>query len=115
MAVRVNSIQSPKEEMAELREMIEHEKDVRRSLRISLREDYFKSQEAYLQEQIALLQSKLDTLRLRYSTGQSQLEESYKRQVRYECRYATLKHRDKINKFHEMKETLERLQREIVA
>lgn len=109
MAVRVNSIQTPREEMAELQVCIEHEREARRSLRISLSPEYYSAQKEYLEQQIAVLQGKLDTLNDRFNSGENELEASYARQKRLECRYNSLKHRDKIERMEQLAKQIEEI------
>ena len=113
MAVRTNKIHSPKEEMAELKTAIEHEKSVRRSLKISADTSYYQSQKEYLDQQIAAFQAKLAILNQRYEQSEALIAESHEREHKYRTRYLSLKHRDKILRIEQLKAEIEQLQGEI--
>jgi chromosome segregation ATPase len=113
MPVKENSIHTPREEMALLQANIEGEKHTRRSLRISQNPNYYSSQREYLEAQIKMFQEKLDILEHRYNSAEEQIEESFDRQRRYERRYATLKHRVKIERMLKLKEEMAELKEEM--
>ena len=113
MPVRVNSIQTPREEMAELQVYIEHEREARRSLKISLNPEYYSTQKEYLEQQIAVLQGKLNTLTDRFNSGEEEIQASYDRQKRLESRYNSLKHRDKIERMEQLAKQIEEIRESI--
>ena len=113
MAVRINSIHTPREEMAEIRQDIECEKETRRSLRISANEDYFKNQLEFLDQQIAFFQAKRAILIQRREKAPALLEESLQRSAKLEKRYFALQNREKLDKIEELAKTIEALRLEI--
>jgi len=115
MAVRLNTIISPREEISDLRAAIEHEKEIRRSLRVSLRPEYYSSQKEYLEAQIKVFQDKLDTLTDRFMNGQTALDASEARQKSYEQKLFAIQNRDKILKYEALKTEIERIANELAG
>ena len=106
MAVRENSIHSPREEMAQLQKDIERERETRRSFKVSSNPEYYSSQKEYLEAQIKMFQDKLDSLEHRFQNADEEIQASFARQREYEKRYNLLKHREKIARIARLQEEI---------
>ena len=103
---RINTIHTPKEEMAELKISIQAEKDIRRSLRISSRDSYYSAQKEYLDLEIAKLQRKLDILTSRYENATLEIKASEEHEAKLQHRLLMLENISKLQRFEDLKNKL---------
>jgi septal ring factor EnvC (AmiA/AmiB activator) len=100
-AVRLNCIHAPGEEMKLCKNVIETEKEYRRSLKIRTQIDYVATQKAYLEEQIASFQAKLNRLMDAQHTFKEDTAASWARTKVAQDRLKILENRHLIEKFAE--------------
>lgn len=102
-------LQTPREQIADLEILIQHEKDLQKSLRISTNPEYYANQKAYIESQLVEWTKRLEILTENFEQGEAKVKASQTRLAEYQKKILRLKHHKKLEKLREVEATILKL------